>query len=288
MEIVGQGFDSQSRQRHYYDEACDPEFEINRPHHCGRLYQFLIGYKFQTGLEVLGLELSGRTVLEVCCGSGMLAEALARQGAQVTGIDLSSAAVSRAWERARRYGFRARFLVADAEQLPFPDRSFDVVAVHDGLHHLDDPHRTIGEIARVARQGVLILEPAQAALTRLAVWVGLAEEVEEAGNYVYRLVPSEVVTCLQQHGFSHAAWRRTLMYYPHEPFAWFRWFDWAPLFWLFRAGFWGVNAVLGRWGNKLALAGLRGTSAEAHYDGRVAFDLGSREVRDDAPARAGD
>jgi len=48
-----------------------------------------------------------------------------------------------------------------------------------------------------------------------------------------------------------------LMYYPHEPFAWFRWFEWPPLFQLFRAGFWGVNLVLGRWGNKLALAGLR-------------------------------
>jgi SAM-dependent methyltransferase len=288
MEIAGHGLDGRSRQRHYYDEACDPEFEINRPHHCGRLYQFLIGNKFRTGLEVLRLELSQRTVLEVCCGSGMLAEALARRGAQVTGIDLSSEAVNRARERARRYRFTAQFMVADAEQLPFPDRSFDVVAVHDGLHHLDDPYRAIGEMARVARQGVLILEPARAALTRLAVWAGLAEEVEEAGNYVYRLDPGEVVTCLQQQGFSRAAWRRTLMYYPHEPFAWFRWFDRAPLFWLFRTGFWGVNAVLGRWGNKLALAGRRGFCAEAHHDGRVTVDLGPREVRDDAPARAGD
>jgi SAM-dependent methyltransferase len=279
---------SRSSQRHYYDEACDPEFEITRPHHCGRLYQCLIGYKFRTGLEVLGLELSGRTVLEVCCGSGMLAEALAWHGAQITGIDLSSAAIARARERARRYGFTARFLVADAEQLPFPDRSFDAVAVHDGLHHLDDPYRAIGEMARVARQGVLILEPARAVLTRLAVWAGLAEEVEEAGNHVYRLVPREVAACLRQQGFAHTAWRRTLMYYPHEPFAWFRWFDRASLFWLFRAGFWGVNAMLGRWGNKLAIAGLRRTSAEAQQEGPGTLDLATREVRADAPARRWD
>jgi SAM-dependent methyltransferase len=246
-----------SSQRHYYDEDCDPEFEINRPHHCGRLYQFLIGYKFRMGLEALGLELSGRTVLELCCGSGMLAEALAQCGAKVTGIDLSSAATARARERARRYGFTAEFLVADAERLPFPDRSFDVVAVHDGLHHLDDPYRAVGEMARVAREAVLILEPARAALTGMAVRAGLAEEIEEAGNYVYRLVPSEIAAYLRQQGFPHAAWRRTLMYYPHEPFAWFRWFDRAPLFWLFRSCFWGVNLVLGRWGNKLALAGMR-------------------------------
>jgi len=40
----------------------------------------------------------------------------------------------------------------------------NVVAVYDGLHHLDDPYRAIREMARVAREGVLILEPAQATL----------------------------------------------------------------------------------------------------------------------------
>ncbi len=246
-----------SSQLHYYDEACDPEFEITRPDTCGRLYQFLLSHKFQTGLEVLGLELAGRTVLEVCCGSGMMSQDLTRCGARVTGIDFSPAAIARAQERARRYGFAARFLVADAANLPFPDRSFDVAAVHDGLHHLDDPYRAIREMARVAREGVLILEPARAALTRLAVRLGIAEEVEEAGNYVHRLVPHELAICLRQKGFGHVVWRRTLMYYPHQPFAWFRWFDRPPLFLLFRAKFWGVNLVLGRWGNKLALGATR-------------------------------
>src|SRR5262245_10172020 len=244
-------------QRHYYDEACDPEFEITRPHTCGRLYQFLINHKFQTGFAALGLELAEKTVLEVCCGSGMLAEELARRGAKVTGIDFSPEAVARAQERARRYGFAARFLVADAEHLPFSNHSFDVVAVHDGLHHLDDPYRAIQEMARVAREGVVILEPAQAVLTQLAVHLGIAEEVEEAGNYVRRLVPQEVARCLQQAGFGRVAWQRTLMYYPHEPFSWFKWFDRAPLFWFFRAVFGGTNLLLGQWGNKLALAGVR-------------------------------
>ncbi len=247
----------QLSQRHYYDEACDPEFEITRPHGCGRLYKFLISHKFQVGLEVLELDLAGRTVLEVCCGSGMMSEYLVRRGAQVTGIDFSQAAITRAQERAQRYGFTAQFLATDAGELPFPDQSFDVVAVHDGLHHLDDPYRAIREMARVAREGVLILEPARAALTRLAVRLRIAEEVEEAGNYVRRLVPHEVATCLRQEGFGHVAWRRTLMYYPHQPFAWFRWFDRTLLFLIFRAKFWGINLVLGRWGNKLALGATR-------------------------------
>jgi 2-polyprenyl-3-methyl-5-hydroxy-6-metoxy-1,4-benzoquinol methylase len=252
LSLVGR-----ASQRHYYDEACDPEFEITRSHDCGRLYQFLLAHKFRTGFTVLGLELAGKTVLEVCCGSGMLAEELARRGAQVTGIDFSPAAVARARERARRYGFTAQFLVADAEQLPFLNHSFDVVAVHDGLHHLDDPYQAIREMTRVAREGVLILEPAQAALTRVAVRMGIAEDVEEAGNYVYRLVPDRVAECLRQAGFERVAWQRTLMYYPHAPFSWFRWFDHAPLFWLFRAVFGGANLLFGQWGNKLALAGVR-------------------------------
>ncbi len=142
-----------SHQQHYYDEASDPEFEIRRPHGCGRLYEFLIAHKFGTGLDVLGLDLAGQTVLELCCGSGLMTEALARRGARVTGTDVSTQALARARERARRYGFRARFQIADAEALPFRDASFDVVAVHDGLHHLDDPYRAIGEMARVARGG---------------------------------------------------------------------------------------------------------------------------------------
>ena len=75
-----------SGQRYYYDEACDPEFEITRPHGCGRLYQFLLAHKFQAGFAVLGLKWAGKTVLEVCCGSGMLAEELALAGVKVQGL----------------------------------------------------------------------------------------------------------------------------------------------------------------------------------------------------------
>jgi 2-polyprenyl-3-methyl-5-hydroxy-6-metoxy-1,4-benzoquinol methylase len=244
-------------QQHYYDEATDPEFEICRPRGCGRVYEFLLAHKFEAGLDVLGLDLAGRSVLEVCCGSGLMTEALARHGARVTGTDVSAGALVRARERARRYGFDARFQPADAAALPFRDGAFDVVAVHDGLHHLDDPEAAIAEMARVARDGVLILEPARAALTRLAVRAGLAEEVEEAGNRVQRLAGPDVAQTLRAAGFGRVAWRRSLMYYPHVPFGWFRWFESGAAFLLFRAGFSGANLVLGRWGNKLALGATR-------------------------------
>jgi len=246
-----------SRQRQFYEEECDPEFEIERPHNCGRLYQFLIEHKFRTGLDVLGLDIRGMAVLEVCCGSGMMSEKLARAGATVTASDFSPAAVARARERARRYCFDATLLVADAENLAFPDRSFDIAVVHDGVHHLDNPERAVREMARVARLGVLILDPAQAALTRLAIWGGIAVEVEGAGNVVKRLVPGAVAAFLREEGFERVVWRRSLMYYPHQPFRWFAWFDHPALFLAFRVLFIGANLLMGRWGNKLALSATR-------------------------------
>jgi SAM-dependent methyltransferase len=245
------------QQRHFYEEECDPEFEITRPHGCGRLYEFLIDYKFQSGLNLLGLDLYQRTLLEVCCGSGMMSEKFAELGAIVTGTDFSPTAVARARERARRFRFAADFQVADAENLNFPDRSFDLVAVHDGLHHLEDPERALREMARVARLGVVIMDPADAAITRLAVWLGIAEDVEDAGNEVRRLRPRRVAECLRSEGFAQIAFRRTLMYYPHRPYRWFGWFDSPPLFALFRAGFRASNLLLGRFGNKLSLSARR-------------------------------
>ncbi len=250
-------FDTGVRQRQFYDEECDPEFEITRPHGCGRLYDFLIEHKFRTGLEVLGLDIAGLSVLEICCGSGLMAEKFARAGAIVTGIDFSPAAIERAKERARRFRFDASFMVGDAEKLAFSDRSFDLVAVHDGLHHLDDPRRAVGEMARVARKGVLILDPAKAALTKLAVRLGIAVDVEDAGNEVKRLVPAEIAAVVREQGYDTVRWRRTLMYYPHAPYRWFVWFDKSLPFLLFRLMFESINLPLGRYGNKLALAATR-------------------------------
>src|ERR1700733_7819607 len=88
-------------QRRFYEEDCDAEFEIARPHECGELYDYLIERKFQTGCEVLGVSLAGRTLLEICAGSGMMSEKFARAGAIVTVTDFSPAAISRARERAR-------------------------------------------------------------------------------------------------------------------------------------------------------------------------------------------
>ena len=91
----------------------------------------------------------GQKVLDVCCGTGLVAgQALAR-GADLVGIDISEEMVAAATAKRLKASFRA----GDAEALPFPDAAFDRVICNFGLFHLADPDRAIAEAARVLRRG---------------------------------------------------------------------------------------------------------------------------------------
>ena len=93
-------------------------------------------------------EASPRRILEVGCGWGELAEWLTGEtGAEVVATDLSPRMV----ELARGRGLDAR--VADVQQLPFDDDSFDVAVAAWMLYHVPDLERGIAELARVLRAG---------------------------------------------------------------------------------------------------------------------------------------
>jgi SAM-dependent methyltransferase len=97
-------------------------------------------------------DLNGKRVLDLGCGHGMAAVVLARRGAIVTGVDLSAGYVAEARARARSNEVDARFLQADAEQLPFASAAFDAVWGSAILHHLD-LERAGRELHRVLRPG---------------------------------------------------------------------------------------------------------------------------------------
>jgi SAM-dependent methyltransferase len=101
--------------------------------------------------DVLG-DLPGKDVLDYGCGHGMAAVVLARRGARVTGFDLSDGYVAEARRRAAANEVEATFLQADAESLPFEDRSFDAVWGSAILHHLD-LRRAGAELRRLLRPG---------------------------------------------------------------------------------------------------------------------------------------
>ena len=95
----------------------------------------------------------GAHLLDVACGSGQLALIAAREGVRVTGVDIAENLIERAQARSVAQGLRARFRVADAEALPFPDASFDVVASLIGAMFAPRPDRVAKELTRVCVPG---------------------------------------------------------------------------------------------------------------------------------------
>jgi ubiquinone/menaquinone biosynthesis C-methylase UbiE len=105
-------------------------------------------------------DVCGKHVLDWGCGHGMAAVVLARRGAAVTACDLSAGYIDEARARARANGVAVRCLAADAQRLPFAERSFDAVWGHAILHHLDVP-LAARELRRVLRPGgvAVLCEP---------------------------------------------------------------------------------------------------------------------------------
>lgn len=102
--------------------------------------------------EALDLRANER-VLDVAAGNGNVSLAAARRFADVTASDYVPELLERAKERAFAERLPIAFEVADAENLPFPDGSFDVVASSLGAMFTPDHARTASEMLRVCRSG---------------------------------------------------------------------------------------------------------------------------------------
>jgi SAM-dependent methyltransferase len=123
--------------RRFFDDLDRYHFE--KLHHLVRLVDF-DGYR-------------GRTVLDVGCGAGVDLARFARGGAAVTGVDVSESAIDLARKNFDQQGLRGRFDVADGEQLPFPDNTFDLVFAHGVVQYTAHPQRLVDECRRVLKPG---------------------------------------------------------------------------------------------------------------------------------------
>src|SRR3989442_647851 len=93
-------------------------------------------------------------VLDVCCGTGDIALALAGTGANVIGLDFSQPMLEMAKLRKLKVqSHNLEFVRGDAQQIPFPDNSFNVVTVGYGLRNLADWEAGLRELCRVAKPG---------------------------------------------------------------------------------------------------------------------------------------
>jgi glycosyltransferase involved in cell wall biosynthesis/SAM-dependent methyltransferase len=95
----------------------------------------------------------GQDVLEVGGGLGIDLAQFASNGARVTDVDLSAGHLALAQEHFRLRGLAGRFQHHDAETLPFPDSSFDVVYSNGVIHHSPNTARMVDEMFRVLRPG---------------------------------------------------------------------------------------------------------------------------------------
>ena len=113
-----------------------------------------------TTLQIVGERLvesmdlrAGQAVLDVAAGNGNVTLAAARRWCEVTSTDWVESLLASARRRAEADGLHVQFEIADAENLPFQDASFDAVVSTFGAMFCPDQHRTAAELLRVARPG---------------------------------------------------------------------------------------------------------------------------------------
>lgn len=155
-------------------------------------------------------------VLDLGCGTGAHAVRLAQRGCRVVAADLTLPGVRAARTRFEREGLSGGFVVADAEHLPFRDRSIAVIWSSLLLHHFPKLDRLPDELARVTVDRVIAFEPnAQNLLTWFAFnvvnpLVGLSTTTRNQRA----LWPGPLRKVFERHGFGgsdvhyvHLAWR---------------------------------------------------------------------------------
>ncbi len=101
--------------------------------------------------------IEGARILDVGCGGGLLAEALAKRGARVTGIDLADANIAVAEEHAMRQGLEVDYRLQSVEDLAASEpAAFDVVTCMELLEHVPDPEQVVAACAKAVRPGGMV------------------------------------------------------------------------------------------------------------------------------------
>lgn len=96
---------------------------------------------------------TGKRVLDVGSGNGYVLSKYAGEGAQVSGIDITPTGIELCKKRFEYLGLQGDFRIADAENLPFDNDTFDCVCSMGVLHHVPDTEKAVAEIFRVMKPG---------------------------------------------------------------------------------------------------------------------------------------
>jgi ubiquinone/menaquinone biosynthesis C-methylase UbiE len=115
---------------------------------------FMSDYDVQRRMHLIfsvlldGVDIAGKKVLEVGCGTGKFSEVLAGKGAELTVIDIGKNLVETVTDKIGCQG-----IAADACDMPFEDGSFDIIVSSECVEHTSDPLKAIEEMCRVCRKG---------------------------------------------------------------------------------------------------------------------------------------
>jgi demethylmenaquinone methyltransferase/2-methoxy-6-polyprenyl-1,4-benzoquinol methylase len=159
----------------------------------------------------------GMRVLDICCGTGDIALAMAKRGAEVVGLDFTLEMLAVAQTKIARTSYNPTsasitqtpfYLRGDAQKLPFPDCSFDALTVGYGLRNLADWQIGLSEMSRVAKPGgrLVVLDFGKPDNT---LWRGLYE------NYLKLFVPLlGLIFCGNASAYSYIL--ESLKHYPAQ------------------------------------------------------------------------
>lgn len=156
-----------------------------------------------------------RSLLDVGCGGGFLAEEFARVGFAVSGVDPASETIDAARAHAAISGLKIDYRVGSGEDLPYDKASFDCVACCDVLEHVDDVEKVISEIARVLKPNGLFfydtinrtLISKIAAIKVMQEWPSTAFAAPNSHVWERFIKPRELERVLDRHGLANREMR---------------------------------------------------------------------------------
>lgn len=138
----------------WQENPCGSKFATAEPG-TRRFYEMVEAHRYATEWHIpLAANFGaarGLKVLEIGCGLATDGAQFAKAGANYTGVDLTDTAVELARRNFELQGLAGEFRTDDAENLGFPDESFDIVYSHGVLHHTPDTRQAVNEIHRVLR-----------------------------------------------------------------------------------------------------------------------------------------
>lgn len=152
--------------------------------------------------------LKGLTILDVGCGGGLLAEAMAGMGATVVGIDASPEAVKTAKAHAKKSKLAISYAVADAEELAATGKRFDIITAFEIVEHVTDAAFFVSSLSKLLKKDGLLLMATMNRTTKSFIFgVVMAEYVlgwvpKGAHDWDSFIKPSELTHILKDCGLS--------------------------------------------------------------------------------------